>query len=132
MNSGRIEQIDTPHEIYTAPASRWVAQFVGEASLVSGTATGWQVTTALGDLALESPHDGAVDVLVRPEQLSIGQTGESAIVDSVEFYGHDAMVNVRLEGQRVRVRTAPEVKVRRGDEVNVTFAGHSVRAFPAD
>src|SRR6202163_4722581 len=36
MDSGRLEQVATPRELYEAPASRWVAEFVGDINLFEG------------------------------------------------------------------------------------------------
>jgi iron(III) transport system ATP-binding protein len=132
MNAGRIEQIGTPHNIYTAPSSRWVAQFVGEASLLRGVASGHTAGTPLGEIALETELSGAVDVLIRPEQLSITSEGHDATVELVEFYGHDAMVYLDLDGQSIRARTEPNVRFRRGDRVNLTYTGEAAVSFPAE
>ncbi len=131
MNQGRIVQVDTPHNLYAAPSSRWVAEFVGEASLFACSATGDKASTPFGQLELEQPHNGPVDVLLRPEQLAL-TAGDSATVELVEFYGHDAMVYLSVDGQSVRVRTGPNPGVRRGDRVAMAFTGDPVRAFPRD
>src|SRR5690606_8719157 len=47
MNSGRIEQLGTPEEIYETPATPFVAQFVGSSNFLPGTVTGTR-----GDLLL--------------------------------------------------------------------------------
>src|SRR5690349_4726930 len=39
MNAGRLEQVSTPRELYEAPATRWVAQFVGDINLFEGEVT---------------------------------------------------------------------------------------------
>ncbi|MEL6236274.1 MAG: ABC transporter ATP-binding protein [Pseudomonadota bacterium] len=57
MNSGRIEQIGTPQEIYARPASLFVAGFIGQTSLLSGRATG-------------DAHDGAVEVVLADQRVS--------------------------------------------------------------
>src|SRR5207253_10001673 len=36
MDAGRLEQVATPRELYEAPASRWVAEFVGDVNLFDG------------------------------------------------------------------------------------------------
>src|ERR1700726_438071 len=36
MDTGRLEQVATPRELYEAPASRWIAEFVGEVNLFEG------------------------------------------------------------------------------------------------
>ncbi len=60
MNNGRVEQLDTPDRLYTAPASRFVADFIGKINLIDGggrrqlrTATSALRAAALGDLAAE-------------------------------------------------------------------------------
>ena len=128
MNEGKIVQVDTPHAIYTRPVSRWVAEFVGEASILRCAASGASAAAPFGPVPLAGQHDGAVDVLLRPEQLAIVD-GDSALVEVVEFYGHDTMVFVSIDGQVVRIRTGPDLKVSRGDRVGVEFRGESAQAF---
>src|SRR5207248_2960601 len=36
MDSGRLEQVATPRQLYEAPASRWVAEFVGDVNIFEG------------------------------------------------------------------------------------------------
>jgi putrescine transport system ATP-binding protein len=36
MDNGRLEQVATPRELYEAPASRWVAEFVGDVNILEG------------------------------------------------------------------------------------------------
>ena len=54
MNAGRIEQVGTPREIYTRPASVFASDFIGETNLVRGTVTDWtdgRVTLAAGPVS---------------------------------------------------------------------------------
>ena len=39
MDAGRLEQVATPRDLYEAPASRWVAEFVGDVNLFDGEVT---------------------------------------------------------------------------------------------
>ena len=36
MDSGRLEQVATPRQLYEAPASRWIAEFVGDINMIEG------------------------------------------------------------------------------------------------
>ncbi len=130
MNAGRVVQVDTPAGLYARPTDPWVATFVGDATLVRCRADGATAGSSFGVIPLESEHRGDVDVLLRPEQLRLVE-GDRATVELIEFYGHDVMVFLAIDGQTLRVRTGPDVRVRRGDRVGVVFDGPAAHAFTA-
>ena len=72
MREGRIEQMGTPEEVYGRPASRWVAEFLGEADVLPGTVTdGWvecELARVPADPGLAA---GDAEVLVRPESVAL-------------------------------------------------------------
>ena len=140
MHAGRVVQHATPAELYARPASAWVATFVGDANLVDGSAAGEVATTVLGRIPLEQPADGgAVQVLVRPEEIRLAPAGTGgpdameATVELQEYYGHDTVYLLRPAGDapllRARVGAAP--RFRRGDRVTAQYAGPPTVAFPA-
>ena len=130
MREGRIVQHGTPADLYRRPVDRWVAGFVGEVNLLAGLAAGSIASTSLGDAPLAEHADGPVDVVVRPEQLRV-HAGGDAIVELVEYHGHDATARVRLADGTVLKLRATELRIRRGDPVTVTFALDAAPAFPA-
>ncbi len=134
MNEGEIRQVGTPQEVYHRPADRWVAEFVGSVSVLRGQAVGGSVDTIVGPITVDDALTGDVDVVVRPEHLALAPNGATpavtAEVELVEFYGHDAMVFVAIDGHRLQVRTGPMVDVKRGDRVGVQFVGGAASAFP--
>jgi len=129
MNAGVIEQHASPAEIYERPASRWVAEFVGDANLVEGDAHGARATTSLGEVELVEPCHGRRDVLVRPEHLRL-VAGSTATVELVEYYGHDHVVIVTLDdGRRFRARGPGAPHVERGQRVDLVADGSPAVAF---
>ncbi|MBL8133366.1 MAG: ABC transporter ATP-binding protein [Anaerolineae bacterium] len=93
MNSGRIEQIAAPADIYANPASLFVADFIGAMNLLEGEASGRQVR--LGAVALPTPDGIAarqVTVAIRPEDLVVldGPHPEawSCAVEQISDLGH--------------------------------------------
>lgn len=146
MHEGRIEQFDTPATIYERPATRWVADFVGDANLIRAEAHGECARSALGQLALLAPRHGAVDVLLRPEHVTVrldddpgghgghdGHDGATGTVELVEYYGHDHLSMVMLDGGvRVRSRRPGPPDVARGQRVRVSSTGTATVAFDAD
>src|SRR5690606_26501611 len=79
MAHGQLMQWGTAVQVYCQPATREVAQFVGEGALVQAQATaGGQWQTALGLLAAGHPHypdAQGVQVLLRPEHVCLAETG---------------------------------------------------------
>jgi iron(III) transport system ATP-binding protein len=128
MRHGQIEQTGTPEEVYTRPASRWVAGFLGEIEVVPGDAASGRVECELGSLPGEHETEGPVDVLIRPESVAIGlaapQNATEAEVVGRRFYGHDQLVELRLpSGRTIRSRRLGFPAWHAGDQVRVWIDG---------
>jgi iron(III) transport system ATP-binding protein len=101
MREGRIVQADAPDQIYRAPVDASVASFVGGAVILPAHLDGVGAACALGTLSVDprGAGSGAVDVLVRPEQIEVRPAdadGVSARVTEVSYFGHDAAVRLEL------------------------------------
>ncbi|MGE3621825.1 MAG: ABC transporter ATP-binding protein [Acidimicrobiia bacterium] len=135
MLDGEIVQQAPPAVLYDRPATPWVARFVGDANLLAGRADGSRASTGLGVLDLRDERSGPVQVLARPEELRLEAAGDgagTAVVELVEYYGHDCVTFARLEGgEVVRVRAGSAPRHARGDRVVVRYAGGPVVAFTA-
>jgi iron(III) transport system ATP-binding protein len=131
MREGHILQFGTPHQIYTQPASREVAQFVGEANFIPAQADGMTAKSALGDVTLIASARGSVALLVRPEAVHFSPDGVTAQVLWSEFYGHDQRVGVRLgDGTSLIIRTDSYEVYTAGTQVGV-MVNRPVYAYPA-
>jgi iron(III) transport system ATP-binding protein len=74
MFNGRIEQWDTPYRLYHEPATRFVADFIGQGVFVPGTLLGSETVRSelgvlQGRLRGSVPEGSAVDILVRPDDI---------------------------------------------------------------
>ena len=74
MSEGGIHQCGTPEDIYERPATRFVAQFIGTANLMTGAYAGTGITLPGGVLLHTGPLDGCaigdeVSIAVRPEKM---------------------------------------------------------------
>jgi iron(III) transport system ATP-binding protein len=128
MRKGKIVQTDSPQGLYHHPVDQWTAEFVGTVSLLKGDAASGFASCSLGSVAINPELNGSVDLMIRPEQLSIAAGGD-AEVQAVEYYGHDSMVFVALGNDQVRVRCGPSVMFNRGDNVQVQFTSDQALAF---
>lgn len=129
MLDGAVVQQGAPASLYEAPATIEIARFIGDANFLPGVATADKAETCIGPVPLDRDHSGDVHVMVRPEQVGI-YAGDEGTVEHVEFYGHDSIYLVALDGGstvRSRVLTTPEF--RPGDRVALGFTGRPAIAF---
>ena len=104
MKEGRIEQLGPPTEIYSRPATSFVAEFVGLSNRLAGTVSGSTVTVRGRDLPLVdlSTPPGPATALVRPEAVTLASssTDESGpltgTVIAVTFLGATSRITVDL------------------------------------
>jgi spermidine/putrescine ABC transporter ATP-binding subunit len=111
MNRGAIEQIDSPDQLYEKPASRFVADFLGEANLIEATIAGGangQATEAVAGphrfrvLAGDGlPSGTRVWIAVRPERVALNPAvplinSAAGSVDSVVYGGDHAAIRVNI------------------------------------
>jgi spermidine/putrescine ABC transporter ATP-binding subunit len=104
MNSGRLEQVGAPAEIYDRPRTRFVAEFIGEINLIEGTISGGRFAAADGrGLPAPAAGDGPAALALRPEKLRIVAPGEGVIegvVSDASFLGDQVLYSVALAGGR--------------------------------
>ena len=121
MLDGRILQVGRPQDVYRSPADRRVAAFLGDANFLPGRRHAGEVECELGRFPAPQGGAGAVEVMVRPEHLSLSpESGIPAEVVEVDYHGHDQVVTVRLaSGRLLRVRLLPSVDLAPGQRVGV-------------
>ena len=97
MNKGKIEQIATPQEIYTRPASLFVAQFIGKMNFLQGHAKGSILEVGHLRLPNHDSYSGQVTIGVRPEDVVLAkekEQGMTASITKVMMLGHYAEVTL--------------------------------------
>ncbi|MCX6836082.1 MAG: ABC transporter ATP-binding protein, partial [candidate division Zixibacteria bacterium] len=108
LNHGRIEQLGTPEELYTRPASRFVAEFIGtpkinliDARIENGRLE--PIDIVMSSVILDAVgHSGQVVIGIRPEAVQICQDGgHAAVVSAVEYLGDHYVVTLECNGQRL-------------------------------
>ncbi|HEX4444736.1 MAG TPA: ABC transporter ATP-binding protein [Galbitalea sp.] len=139
MNSGNIDQIGTPEELYTSPATPFVANFVGLSNRIPAKLVQHEVTVYGTKLQLlgEGPADGDVLAMVRPEDITItakkaGAKGVAGAVVTSSFLGSFRRTQVRLDDDTV-VSVQHDVNERHepGDDVLIEFRGAPVSVLAA-
>lgn len=106
MRAGRIEQVGTPRDIYRHPATRFVAEFIGETNLFPGTVDRGTLVTEHGmRLAIPpgSANGGCATAVLRPSDFTFGVEAEdgwgiSGEVTRAVYRGADLYLHVAPEG----------------------------------
>jgi len=123
---GVVRQVAAPQQLYRQPADRDVAAFVGDANFLPGTAGGRTVECEVGSLELVSERKGEVEILLRPENISVMPAGADAgaRVRAVLFFGHDQLVSIQLpSGRIVDARLGPMYHFAIGQPVQIKASG---------
>ncbi len=83
MHAGVLEQVSDASTLYYQPATRFVAEFIGEANILSGAITNPGVFQ-IGDLKLPAPasaqQQGAASLFIRPENIQMVADGDAGFV----------------------------------------------------
>jgi sn-glycerol 3-phosphate transport system ATP-binding protein len=117
MNAGRIEQIGTPSEVYNAPATTFVASFMGAPpmNLMQGHVRAGQARIGEVTLAATSAPDGEVTLGIRPEDIIADPQGPLSLeIDLVEELGAHRLLHGRLGGQPLSVHVGKDSPVQTG------------------
>ncbi len=113
MNGGKVEQVGTPQEVYDAPETRFVAEFLGVSNVLEGVCDGRGGIT-VGSFGLIAGagalrESGTLRAVIRPERVVVEATGTSGpnrlpgMIERVVFVGSTSDIRVRLAtGELVR------------------------------
>jgi putative spermidine/putrescine transport system ATP-binding protein len=140
MSHGRLEQIAAPDELYAHPATAFVAEFVGVMNRIpadlqaDGMVTCVSCTVPVKGDSVRDPGDGAVDVLVRPEGLTmeVAEHG-NGIVTTKTFLGSVTRVGVLLSGDvtvQVDKPSTEAAALAPGTSVQVSLPSEPVLVAP--
>ncbi len=145
MHAGRIEQIGTASEIYSHPNSAFVASFIGQANVISGT------ITSSGNGAVEIDASGLrlsvsaaearfntgdkVLLFCKQEVLRLGGAGENCVDAEViltEYHGDTVIVHLksRVGPLRVRISAANTIDLSTGTETTVSLPPAACHLYP--
>ena len=149
MHAGRIEQWDRPYELYHRPATRYVADFIGEGVfLPARVLSSMDVEIELGELhgkwpvsyipSSEQQSNGnkiaRVDVLLRPDDVVHDDASPlSAEVVRKVFRGGDFIYTLRLKSGREVLALVPSHHDHAiGESIGIRLDAEHVITFPAE
>ncbi|MBN8629689.1 MAG: sn-glycerol-3-phosphate ABC transporter ATP-binding protein UgpC [Rhodobacterales bacterium] len=139
FNDGRIEQVGTPMELYEHPANRFVAGFIGAPAMnflpAQATSSGLEVP-GLAPMPMPSGKEGATELGLRPEHLTVVDASTADIVGEVELIerlGAETYAYVRVPGQPsdLTLRLPGETRMRGGSSIALKIDWTRAKWFDA-
>src|SRR5438045_6894633 len=149
MDGGRLEQVATPRQLYEAPASRWVAEFVGDVNIFEGQTGSRQASRLMiatkdaGMIAVAEPAQpitkSLVCVAIRPEKVKLSRRGPvsdavnshainrlEGVVTDVSYLGGVTSYKVNLDiGAVLRSAMATSARI----DINASHESDAVAAW---
>ena len=110
MKDGSIQQMGTPEQIYNEPTSAYVADFIGESNIFAGTMAAPKKVRFLNtiwDCVDDFPVNQKVDVVIRPEDVILGEPGKGsidAVILSSVFKGEDYSYELKVGKTEITCR----------------------------
>jgi putative spermidine/putrescine transport system ATP-binding protein len=137
MRKGAIAQIGSPREIYFAPESRFVAEFIGAANIIEAPVENGQLVLPGGRQPVGGDTNLAAAVaMVRPETIAIVDAGSaplSGTIDSVSFTGDRQRIVVSGASHRPLTVDAPNtITAKAGERIGLAIAAEAVRLLPPE
>jgi putrescine transport system ATP-binding protein len=93
MDAGRLDQVASPRELYEAPRTRWIAEFIGDINLFEGEVASRannRITIATrdaGNVVVAEPRQpitkATVAVAIRPEKVKLSRRGPASTGDTL-------------------------------------------------
>jgi spermidine/putrescine transport system ATP-binding protein len=132
LESGRLEQIGTPAELYEMPATRFVADFIGEANFLPARIVSWREGFCIAEgsggerfvtaTKVATQPTSAIEIMIRPERIHVGSDAQLADnklighVEDIAYVGESTRYRVKLANHgRMTVR----LQNRRGTRADI-------------
>ena len=136
MKKGRLQQFDTPMNIYNAPANRFVAEFVGSPSMnfVDGAIDAGMFVSDAMRLALPRPGlAGRVTLGIRPEHIEVLTAPQDGTIEArvyvTELMGNETFVFLSVAGQRLIARASADFRAELESRVWLKIATDKIHFF---
>ncbi len=133
MRQGHLEQIGTPEEIYSHPASRFVAEFVTQANFLPARRQGNDWQTEIGCFEIEENHSqNQGEVMIRQEDCILQPDTDSQVkITKRRFLGREYRYCLETpSGKEIHARTMTDTIIPEGTFVKISIPDDAVKVFP--
>jgi sn-glycerol 3-phosphate transport system ATP-binding protein len=132
LNAGHVEQFAQPEDLYARPATLFAAGFIGTPPmnllpLSDGELAEWARSNLAGKLP-QTPLDTLM-LGVRPEKITLADSGPTAEVISLEYLGADSLIACRLAGREATIRLSGKVRLESGERIHLSWPAAESHLF---
>ena len=142
MNSGLVEQVGTPKDIYDKPVSLFVADFIGSPPMnflhFRGALRSGAEAVQLGDASIAVPRvledrpESQLVLGVRPEHVRFDADGPLVgTIESTDYLGTTQIVTVRTAFGTIRGRASADARLTAGSDARLSFRPDKLSLFDA-
>jgi len=145
MNSGKLVQIGTPHQIYEHPATPFVASFVGRVNRLLADGSGGK-NYRLGASTIRGDREvaGKVQLMIRPHRIRMLREEDapptdanvaSGVLRSSTYIGDVLQASVMVQGNEIMVERATNSQMAmpaKGESVRLAWSESDTLVFPRD
>ncbi len=134
LRDGKLQQVDTPEEIFHNPTNESVAEFMGQTEFLEGevTSDGIQTEVGLVEQRVELPHGARVQLAVRADDVDINPNINAAgVIRERQFKGAQNLYRVMLPSGQILHSLQPHTRILPpGTAVEVLLEpGHPLACF---
>ncbi|MDR0927948.1 MAG: ABC transporter ATP-binding protein [Ignavibacteria bacterium] len=145
LKNGILQQFDTPYEIYHNPENIFVADFIGTPNInfFVGINDGNNFREnnsefLIPQLLRNNQGVTPLTIAIRPENIQLGNNNSDRnvniriIVDNIEFLGNESIIYFTTGDTQKRIKTAPNLSIRRGNSIDCWFSVDDLLFFNSD
>ncbi|WP_226622895.1 ABC transporter ATP-binding protein [Brucella anthropi] len=122
MHNGKMEQIGTPHDIYSRPNTRYIAEFIGKSNIFDAQRVGSDFFIPALGLSGSFKGSGSCAV-IRPEKIEISKygSGQSGTIKKLTFLGDASYVEADLDGHGLIIQISGDKgnNYKVGDQIKI-------------
>ena len=127
LNKGSVEQVGSARDLYSRPATTFVARFIGTPPMNLLQLTDGRIAGSDVAIGLQAAQLG-----LRPEDIRLGSDGVAATVQGSEYLGADLVLRCAIGNQSLRVRAEGQTDIAAGQPVWLRWSPDDAHAFDGE
>ena len=132
LNAGHVEQFAQPEDLYARPATLFAAGFIGTPPMnllpLSDRELADWARSNLDSTLPQTPLDRLI-LGVRPEKITLADSGPTAEVISLEYLGADSLIAYRQAGRDAIIRLSGKVRLQPGERIHLSWPASESHLF---